>query len=80
MIFIFKNSFSFYQIGCINWLLAKISLYLSKIIYLVMFTSFLKNIYLNNLSVSNNKVCSGCGCNCPCECKDCEECSTCGDD
>ena len=44
-----------------------------------MFTSFLKNIYLNNLSVSN-KVCSGCGCTCPCECKDCEECSTCGGD
>jgi len=45
-----------------------------------MFTSFLKNIYLNNLSVSDNKVCSGCGCTCPCECKDCEECSTCGGD
>ena len=45
-----------------------------------MFTYFLKNIYLNNLTVSNNKVCSGCGCTCPCECKDCEECSTCGGD
>ena len=65
---------------CDSRLLAKISLYLSKIIYLIMFISFFKNIYLNNLSVSNNKVCSGCGCTCPCECKDCEECSTCGDD
>ena len=80
MIFIFKNSVSFAQIYCSNWLLAKIYLYLSKIINLIMFTSFVKNIYLNNLSISNNKVCSGCGCICPCECKDCEECSTCGDD
>ena len=63
-----------------NWLLATTSLYLSEIIYLIMFTSFLKNINLNNLSVSYNKVCSGCGCTCPCECKDCEECSTCGGD
>ena len=38
----------------------------------------LKNIYLNNLSISNESVCDGCGCTCPCECKDCEECSTCG--
>ena len=45
-----------------------------------MFTSFFRNIYQNNLSVSDNKVCSGCGCICPCECKDCEECSTCAGD
>ena len=45
-----------------------------------MITFLLKNIYLNNLSVSNVKVCGGCGCTCPCECKDCEECSTCGGD
>ena len=38
----------------------------------------LTNIFLNDISVSSEKVCSGCGCNCPCECKDCEECSTCG--
>ena len=80
MIFIFENSFSFSKVHFSNWLLAKISLYLSKVIYLIMFTSLLKNIYQNNLSVSNNKVCSGCGCTCPCECKDCKECSTCGDD
>ena len=43
-----------------------------------MFTILLKNIYLNNLSISNERVCDGCGCTCPCECKDCEECSTCG--
>ena len=45
-----------------------------------MYTSFTSNIYLDNLSISNNKVCSGCGCTCPCKCKDCEECSTCGGD
>ena len=28
-----------------------------------MLTSFLNNIYINN-SVSNDKVCSGCGCTC----------------
>ena len=44
-----------------------------------MLTSFLKNIYRNNLTVSNNELCSGCGCTFPCECKDCEECSTCGE-
>ena len=44
-----------------------------------MISNFLKNVYLNNLSISNVKVCDGCGCTCPCECKDCEECSTCGD-
>ena len=32
----------------------------------------LKNIYLNNLSISNERVCDGCGCTCTCECKDCE--------
>ena len=80
MIIIFKNSFISSIIDCSYWLLAIISLYLLRIIYLIMFTSFLKNMYLNNLSVFSNKVCSGCGCNCPCECKDCEECSTCGGD
>ena len=43
-----------------------------------MIISLLKNIYLNNLSISNKQVCGGCGCACPCECKDCKECSTCG--
>ena len=43
-----------------------------------MFTMGLKNIYLNNLSISNERICDGCGCTCPCECKDCKECSTCG--
>ena len=38
----------------------------------------LTNIFLNDISVLNEKVCAGCGCNCPCECKDCEECSTYG--
>ena len=80
MIFIFKKVFVIAKKYCRDWLSAKLSLYLLKVIYLVMFTSFLKNIYLNNLSVSDNKVCSGCGCTCPCECKDCEECSTCGGD
>ena len=45
-----------------------------------MFTSLLKIDYLNNLPISNERVCDGCGCTCPCECKDCEECSTCGGD
>ena len=45
-----------------------------------MFTSLLKINYLNNLSISKERVCDGCGCTCPCECKDCEECSTCGGD
>ena len=42
--------------------------------------SELKNILINNLSISNKEdVCPGCGCSCPCECKDCAECATCGD-
>ena len=75
MIFISANSFYLSEILHSNWLLVIISLYLSKKIYFIMFTSL-----LNNLSVSNEKVCGGCGCTCPCECKDCEECSTCGGD
>jgi len=43
-----------------------------------MLNKLLKNIIINQLSITNNKVCSGCGCECPCECKDCEKCSTCG--
>ena len=45
-----------------------------------MITALLKNILINNLSISNKEdVCTGCGCSCPCECEDCAECSTCGD-
>ena len=47
---------------------------------LFMSSTLLNNIYLNILSVSNEKVCGGCGCDCPCECKDCEECANCGGD
>ena len=45
-----------------------------------MITALLKDILINKISISNKEeVCPGCGCTCPCECKDCAECSTCGD-
>ena len=45
-----------------------------------MITALLNNILINKISTSNNEeACPGCGCTCPCECKDCAECSTCGD-
>ena len=45
-----------------------------------MITALLKNILITKISISNKaEVCPGCGCTCPCECKDCAECSTCGD-
>ena len=45
-----------------------------------MITTLLKNILITKISISNKEeVCPGCGCTCPCECKDCAECSTCGD-
>ena len=45
-----------------------------------MITALLKNILITKISISNKEeVCAGCGCTCPCECKDCADCSTCGD-
>ena len=44
-----------------------------------MVVTFTKNLLIASLISNEKEVCPGCGCVCPCECKDCPECSTCGD-